>query len=364
MGSQTERKAGPDLKQGIPVGTLEEGRILAGQVDGEPVIVVRSGGEIFAVGGVCTHYSGPLAEGIVVGQTVLCPWHHACFSLRTGEALGAPAFDPVSCWATERRGDRIFVTGKVKPAVSPASAMQDDVAGQPKDIVIVGGGAAGFAAAEMLRRRGFAGRLTMLSSDADAPYDRPNLSKDYLAGSAPEEWIPLRSAKFYERKRIDLHLGTTVSRIDSKTRTVITADARSFPFDRLLLATGAEPVRIPIPGADRPNVFMLRSLADSRAIVARAEHARTAVVIGAGFIGLETAGALRARGIDVHVVAPDELPLKKVLGAELGSFIRSLHERHGVKFHLQDTVVGIRENAVVLRSGGMLDADLVIVGSA
>lgn len=358
MVTQTARKASPDLRQGVPAASVEEGGILEGQVDGETVILARSGGELFAVGGVCTHYNGPLAEGIIVGETVRCPWHHACFSLRTGEALGAPAFSAIPCWKIEQRGDRIYVTGK-KDAVPSVAG---DVTTHPKSIVIVGGGAAGFAAAEMLRRRGFAGRVTMLSSDEDAPYDRPNLSKDYLAGTAPEEWIPLRSARFYETKQIDLHLATTVSRINAGSRSVITGDGRSFPFDRLLLATGAEPVRLPVPGADRSHVFVLRSLADSRAIVERAGQARSVVVIGAGFIGLETAAALRARALDVHVVAPDALPLQKVLGKELGRFIRSLHERHGVRFHLEDTAIRINPDSVTLASGDVLAADLVIVG--
>jgi NADPH-dependent 2,4-dienoyl-CoA reductase/sulfur reductase-like enzyme len=202
----------------------------------------------------------------------------------------------------------------------------------------------------------------MLSSDSDAPYDRPNLSKDFLAGSAPAEWLPLRSARFYEKKDIDLHLETTVNRIDTAARMVTTADGMSFPFDRLLLATGAEPVRPPIPGVEQPNVFVLRSWADSRSIVERAEHAKSAVIIGAGFIGLETAAALRERGLEVHVVTPDAIPLEKVVGAELGIFVRSLHERHGVKFHLKDTAARIDDASVTLQGGGVLKADLVIIG--
>jgi NADPH-dependent 2,4-dienoyl-CoA reductase/sulfur reductase-like enzyme len=214
----------------------------------------------------------------------------------------------------------------------------------------------------MLRRRNFTGSVTILSADSDAPYDRPNLSKDYLTGSAPEEWIPLRSPKFYERKEIDLHLATTVSGIDAEQRVVLTNDGRTFAFDRLLLAPGAEPARLPLPGADLPHVFTLRSLADSRAIVERAKTARTAVVIGAGFIGLEVAASLRARGIEVHVVAPDREPLEKALGPELGRYIRGLHENNGVKFHLQQSVSSIEEACVVLEGTEALAADLVIVG--
>lgn len=360
MGSQSDESAGPDLTQGVAITALEKGGIVRGQVAGEAVIIVRSDTELFAVGATCTHYSGPLAEGLVDGETIRCPWHHACFSLRTGEAIAAPAFDPIPCWNVEQRDDRVFVTDMMKTAPRTPSAAE--IAGHPDKIVIIGGGAAGFAAAEMLRRHKYAGGLTMLSADSDAPYDRPNLSKDFLAGSAPAEWLPLRSARFYEKKDIDLHLETTVSRIDTAARMVTTAGGLSLPFDRLLLATGAEPVRPPIPGVELPNVFVLRSWADSRNIIERAEHAKSAVIIGAGFIGLETAAALRERGLDVHVVTPEALPLKKVVGAELGTFVRSLHQQHGVDFHLENTVTRIDETSVTLRSGDVLKADLVIVG--
>lgn len=360
MASQENQDLGPDLTLGVPLATLETRKSLSGHVAGESVLLAQVGDDLLAVGGACTHYSAPLGEGIVFGDTVRCPWHHACFSLRTGEALQAPAFDPLSCWKVERRGDKVFVTEKLPRQA--ASAPERDSGGQPQKIVIIGGGAAGFAAAEMLRRRNFTGDLTMLSADGDAPYDRPNLSKDYLAGTAEEAWIPLRSQKYYAKKGIDLQLQTLASRIDIAARTVFIDDGRSFPFDRLLIATGAEPIRLPIPGADRANVFVLRSLADSRAIIDHAQNAKTAVVLGAGFIGLETAASLRARGLDVHLVAPETRPLEKVLGPQLGDFIRSLHEQNGVVFHLQTTANRIDERSVTLDDGRVLDADIVIVG--
>jgi NADPH-dependent 2,4-dienoyl-CoA reductase/sulfur reductase-like enzyme len=232
----------------------------------------------------------------------------------------------------------------------------------PDRIVIVGGGAAGFAAAEMLRRQDYKGGIVMLSSDDAAPVDRPNLSKDYLAGSAPEEWIPLRGDDFYADNAIELRLEATVAALDPRAREAVLADGGKVPYDRLLLATGAEPVRLPIPGADQPHVHTLRSLADSRAIVALAKTARRAVVIGASFIGLEAAAALRARAIEVHVVAPEKRPMERVLGPAMGDFVRALHEEHGVVFHLEDTAIAIDGKQVKLKSGGMLEADLVVVG--
>lgn len=364
MASQKNKDVGPDLAAGVSMAAFGKGTLFQGHVGGEPVVLARVGDEILAVGGVCSHYGAPLAQGIVVGDTVRCPWHHACFSLRTGEALGAPAFDPLPRWKVLREGDRISVAGKVSAGEQATTlSPKRDLHGAPKRFVIVGGGAAGFAAAEKLRRRNFTGQVTMLSADDDAPCDRPNLSKDYLAGTAEEAWIPLRSPEFYTENKIDLQLRTVVRRIDAGARAVITDDGRAVPFDRLLLATGADPVHLPLPGAGQSHVFVLRSVADSRAIIARARQSKTAVVLGAGFIGLEVAAALRERGLMVQIVAPDARPLEAVLGPELGDFIRSVHERHGVVFHLETTAVRIDERTVRLSNGRVLDADLVVIGA-
>jgi apoptosis-inducing factor 3 len=360
MGAEQSKPKGPDLAQGVALGSLADGGMIGGHVGDDAVLLARRGDELFAIGSTCSHYGGPLAEGLIVGETVRCPWHHGCFSLRTGEALAAPAFNPMPCWRVERRDGKAFVREKVEPAQArkPARA----ASGQPNRIVIVGGGAAGFAAAEMLRREGFGGSVTMLSSDDDAPYDRPNCSKDYLAGNAPEDWIPLRPAEYYKEQNIDVQLRTQVTSIDPKARQVTLATGESLPFDKLLLATGAEPVRLDIPGADQPHVHVLRSLADSRAIIARAKEAQRAVVIGASFIGLEVAASLRTRKIEVHVVAPERRPLERVLGGEYGDFIRALHEEHGVVFHLEETASGIDAKSVKLKGGANLSADLVVAG--
>jgi apoptosis-inducing factor 3 len=232
----------------------------------------------------------------------------------------------------------------------------------PGTIVIVGGGAAGFTAAEKLRREQYQGSIVMLSSDDAPPVDRPNLSKDYLAGNAPEEWVPLRPDSFYSENAIDLRLKAHVAAIDGRSREVVLADGNNIAYDRLLLATGAEPVRLSIPGADQPHVWTLRSIADCRAIIERAKTARRAVVLGASFIGLEVAAALRTRDIEVHVVAPEKRPMERVLGAQMGDFVRSLHEEHGVKFHLEDTASAIDGERVNLKSGGTVEADLVVAG--
>ena len=316
---------------------------------------------MFAVGAQCTHYNGPLAEGLIVGDTVRCPWHHACFDLRTGEALRAPAFSPVDTWSVEQRDGKIVVREKrAQPERKPRAKRGEP--NEPKKIVIVGGGAAGFAAAEMLRRQKYEGGIVMLSSDDAPPVDRPNLSKDYLAGSAPEEWLPLRDQSFYSDNSIDLRLNATVAAIDVRAREVALAGGETIPFDRLLLATGAEPVRLSIPGAKPSDVLVLRSLADCRAIIDRAKTARRAVVLGASFIGLEVAASLRARDIEVHVVAPEERPMEKILGPDFSRLVQTIHEQHGVVFHLRDTARDLEGKRITLSSGSALEADLIVAG--
>jgi NADPH-dependent 2,4-dienoyl-CoA reductase/sulfur reductase-like enzyme/nitrite reductase/ring-hydroxylating ferredoxin subunit len=357
MSAGDGQPSGPDLAAGVEANSLADGQCLEGHVGTDAVVLARSGEEMFALGAKCTHYGGPLAEGLAVGDTIRCPWHHACFSLRTGEALRGPALNPVDRWTVELRGSKVHVTGK-----GPAAPPRKRPSVGPRRVVIVGGGAAGNAAAEMLRNEGFEGSITLLSADTSVPYDRPNLSKDYLAGTAPEEWIPLRSPEYYTERGIELRLGTRVAAIAPARHEVSLENGTAIPYDALLLATGASPVRLAIPGADLPHVFTLRTLADSRAIIARAREGSRAVVFGASFIGLEVAAALRNRGVEVQVVAPDAVPMERVLGGELGRFVKALHEKHGVVFHLGRTPQAIDSSGVTLSDGSRIAADLVVMG--
>ena len=358
MAEDQAQPAGPDLALGISAAELPDGGKLVGHVGQEAVLLVRRGPDVFAIGAHCTHYSGPLADGLIVDDTVRCPWHHACFDLRTGEALRAPALSPVDTWKVDERDGKIVVREKRAQPKKMSRAKSDG----PNRIVIVGGGAAGFAAAEMLRREKYEGGVVMLSSDDAPPVDRPNLSKDYLAGSAPEEWLPLRDSSFYSDNAIDLRLNTTVAAIDVRARQAALANGEKIPFDRLLLATGAEPVQPSIPGAKASDVLVLRSLKDCRAIIERAKTARRAVVLGASFIGLEVAAALRARDIEVHVVAPEEHPMAKILGPDLSRLVRAIHEQHGVVPHLGETARGLEGKRMTLSGGSVLEADLIVAG--
>ena len=348
---------GPDFSDGIALSQIPIGGTLAGRVGNEPVLLSNFDGELFAIGGSCTHYGGALADGVHEGVSVRCPLHHACFDLRTGAALRAPALDPVDRWLVEVEGNRAFVRRKIDERLA-AVAPDTDV----QKIVIVGGGAAGLACAHELRRLGFAGKVTILSADADPPCDRPNLSKDYLAGTAPEEWLWLRSDDWYSDNDVDLRLSTEVARIDPAARTVHCASGEELPYDRLLLATGAEPNRLANPGFDRPNVHTLRSVADARAIAEQARSGSHAVIIGASFIALEATAALRQREVEIDIVSVEEVPLEHVFGAELGRHIQALHEKNGVRFHLSSVVEAFDGRAVQLKGGERIEADFIVVG--
>ena len=348
----------PDLKSGVSLASIPDGGKLLGVVDGEEVLLVRRGTQFFAVGAYCTHYHGPLADGLIVNDEVRCPWHHACFSLRTGEALRAPALDPIQCWHIEQIGEKVFV----KEKVVPAAPRRVSTTVQPSSIIIIGGGAAGLAAADMLRREGYSGPLTMISADNTPPCDRPNLSKDFLAGTAPEEWIPLRPPEWYSERNIDLVLNSRATSLDTKQKKITTEDGKTYEYGALLLATGADPVELPLEGVTPSQILYLRSFADSKAIVAKATSAKQVVVVGASFIGLEVAASLRARGIVVHVVASDQVPMERILGSRVGAFVRSLHESHGVVFHLGETVRHVDGDKVTLTGGQTIEADFIVLG--
>jgi 3-phenylpropionate/trans-cinnamate dioxygenase ferredoxin reductase subunit len=356
--SDAPAAAGPNLARGIPIADLAEGAMLEGHVGDEAVLLVRTDGRFHAIGARCTHYGGPLAEGLVVGGTIRCPWHHAAFRLEDGGLDRPPALSGLSCWQVEQRGDRVVVTGRADRKKEPPTSCAPGKG--PESVVIVGGGAAGLMAADWLRMSGYDRPITMMEAGPHGPYDRPNLSKDYLAGDAPEEWIPLRAPEHYGDQGIDLLLDAYAGDIDVQGKRVRLSDGRERSFGALLIATGAKPIRLPLE-PEQP-VRYLRSLDDSRALIRAAESAKRAVVIGASFIGLEVAASLRARKVPVTVVAPDAVPLGRVLGPELGAFIRELHEAEGVEFRLGRTVKAVRRDGVTLDDGGRLPADLVVAG--
>ena len=351
MGAPAEI-SGPDLKAGVVDADLREGIPLLGHVDGEAVVLVRDGGRVHALGATCSHYGGPLAEGAVFGGAIHCPWHHACFDLTTGRAHG-PAIAAIACFEVALDG------GTIRVGAKRASPPAEQAA--PKAVVIIGGGAAGVACAEALRAEGHRGTITLVNGEGTDPVDRPNLSKDYLAGAAPEEWVTLRSSEALAGIDVTV-IAESAAAVDTKARTVRLSGGRELAWNALLIATGAEAIRLPIEGADLPHVHTLRTLADSRSIAAAATDGSQVVIIGASFIGLEAAASLRARGANVTVVGPETVPLARILGDEVGAFVQKVHEGKGVAFRLGRKPARITADQVILDDDTTLPATLVVMG--
>ena len=345
----------PDLGEGVPVARFETERMLRGRVGDEEVLLVRTDSGYRAVQARCPHYGAPLVEGCVYEHRIYCPWHRAAFDLDDGSVCRPPALDPLKTWPVETGGGLVRVTsGDACPPTRPSLPRARGV------IVVVGAGAGGSAALVTLREAGHAGPLVLIEPEAEAPYDRPNLSKDFLEGTAPKEWLPLRSPEQWrdlEVKRVE----DVVVRILPDQCLVETASGRRIEYDGLVLATGSSARRLPIPGADHAHVHTLRSFEDCRALRSAADAASRAVVVGAGFLGLEAAGALRARGLPVDVIAPEDVPLANVLGTELGMAIQAIHREHGVRFHLGNEVTRISPECVELEDGARVASDLVLL---
>jgi 3-phenylpropionate/trans-cinnamate dioxygenase ferredoxin reductase subunit len=232
--------------------------------------------------------------------------------------------------------------------------------------VIVGAGLAGAKAAEALREEGHDGPIVLVGEEPERPYERPPLSKDYLRGESEREKAYVHPAAFYDEHDIDLRTGTGVERIDTGERAVELAGGERLPYDRLLLATGAEPRRVRVPGADLEGIHHLRDFADSDALAALLTPGRRVVVIGAGWIGCEVAASARQKGLEVALVEMGDVPLERVLGREVGSIYADIHRDHGVDLHtgarLDAFEGGGRVERVRLGSGAVLDCDFVVVG--
>lgn len=340
---------------------LAEGKTFVAKLNNQEIMLLRAGDRIFACGNKCTHYGGPLNEGLIVGTEVICPWHNARFDMATGDKTASPGLGPVAAYDTKEENGSVFVRER------PAAAHRRPSTGSHGTILILGGGAAGDAAAEALRNGGYAGRVLLITQEKDLPYDRTVLSKGFLTGETKPEWVSLREDGFYEKQGIEIWTERRIIGFDPQTRRAALDNGESLEGDKVLLATGSVPRRLPLPGSDLEGCFYLRSLADGRRLAEAAKKAQHAVVLGASFIGLETASGLVERKIDVHVAAPERIPLETVFGAQVGRRILRLHEEHGIHFHLQTTAVRIdgnkRVEAVLLADGTQLEADLVVIGA-
>ena len=337
------------------------------EVAGVKLLLVRLPDGLHAVDALCPHAQAPLAEGALCGRRLVCPWHHSVFDVTDGALLDPPALDGLRAYPVRVEAGHVFVTLPEKPAEPPRVSDPAAAPGPGKTVVVIGAGAAGQAAAEALRGEGFAGRLVLIGREDDPPYDRTNLSKHFLTGDAGEDKLPLRPAGFLEGLNVE-RMVKTVASLDAPEKTLRFADGSTLRYDGGLLAAGSLPKTLDVPGADLPGVWILRTVADARRLVAATadQHKRVAV-IGASFIGLEVVSSLRQRGLEVSVISPVRIPFEQQLGRAVGESLQRLHEQKGVRFHLGEEVVrltgdanGIR--AIHLKSGGVVPADIVVVG--
>ena len=345
---------------------LADGDMTRLDLEGKPVVIVRVEGQYYAFGGSCPHYGAPLEKGVLRGHDLMCPWHHACFDVRTAERLEPPSLNDLARYPVRLEAGEVVVSLPNDNQRQPQGKRDPD---DGRRFVIIGGGAVGNSAAEELRRQGYFGAITILSSVASPPVDRPNLSKDYLAGSAEPDWIPLREKKWYAERDIDLRLDTTVTAIDPADHTITLENGDALHYHKLLLATGGVPRTLEkLSGGDLSNIFTLRSLADADRILEHAEEGARAVVIGASFIGMEVATSLaKGQKLNVTVVDMVEVPYQKVLGDRLGRMFMNEHEANGVKFRLGAQIEGFegekgKVSGVRLNGGEVLEADFVVVG--
>jgi NADPH-dependent 2,4-dienoyl-CoA reductase/sulfur reductase-like enzyme/nitrite reductase/ring-hydroxylating ferredoxin subunit len=348
------------------VSDFADGEMKQVSAAGKEILLARVSGTFHAVGATCTHYGAPLVDGVLNGTRLVCPWHHACFDITNGDLQEPPALDALPAYEVRIENEQVVVRvpADASDRRTPPMAKRDTK--DERLFVIAGGGAAGYAAAQTLREDGFTGRLVLITREDHLPYDRPNLSKDYLQGKAEPEWLPLRSDDFFAEHDIEVLSGKEIKQIEAAGRTIKFANGETLRCDALLIATGGEPRKLPFQTETQENVFVLRSYADAGALIAAAEKGKRAVVIGASFIGMEVASSLATRGCDVTVVAPGDVPFQKILGAEIGKLFQNVHEGKGVKFKLGDSVAGFtgtdKVTAVTFESGERIDADLVVVG--
>jgi NADPH-dependent 2,4-dienoyl-CoA reductase/sulfur reductase-like enzyme/nitrite reductase/ring-hydroxylating ferredoxin subunit len=345
---------------------LADGQIRTVKVGARPVLLIRLGEELHALPARCTHHPRPLAKGLLHGGRLMCPSHQAAFDVRTGDALEPPALDALPKFSVRVDGNDVYVdVPEGEPDRRPMPMWSFDPAADRRLFAIVGAGGAGGVAAETLRQAGFQGRIVMISREEHVPYDRPHCSEDYIAGRLGREQLPLRQAEFYEEHHIERwHRG--VREVDVPARTILFKDGEQLVADGVLIATGGTPNVLDIPGKGLPGVRVLRSWDDSDEIVSAADRAERAVILGAGFVGLEVAAGLRHRGLPVTIVAPESLPLGPALGDRIGALVRDVHENKGVEFRLGRVPAGLlgdgHVHGVRLDDGEVLPADLVIMG--
>jgi NADPH-dependent 2,4-dienoyl-CoA reductase/sulfur reductase-like enzyme/nitrite reductase/ring-hydroxylating ferredoxin subunit len=339
---------------------VPQDRGLEVRLDDTKILLLRVGDQVRAFQGECPHAGAPLADGALCHGRLICPWHKAAFRIEDGALCEPPALDSLKRYPLEIRDDEVWIDDQ--PLADAHTPPADD----ERTFVIVGAGAAGTAAAAALREKGFGGRVLLIDRETDAGYDRTVLSKFVIAGEMPPNEVPpLRDEGFYREQRIE-RLHGEVASLDAPNQTLHLADGQSLHYDAALLATGGIPNPLSLPGADLPQVFVLRSKDQARQILDAAKPGQRAVIIGDSFIALEAASSLRTYGLDVTVLARHAVPFAAQFGETVGKAIRARHVAHGVVFHTDGEAASIegagKVEAVMLDNGQRLPADLVLAG--
>ena len=350
------------------INDLQNGQMRQIAVEDSQILLSKINDKFYATGAFCTHYGAPLEKGILYGERIVCPWHNACFNAIAGQQLEPPGLDSLATFITRVEGENVIVklpddNIPQQRTLEMARCVQSS---DNRTVVILGAGAAGTNAVEVLRQAGFQGKVILISAEEKLPYDRTKLSKNYLQGKAKEDSLSLRDCQFYDQHDIELRFGKTVTKVDAIEKLITFEDDSTLKYDSLLLATGGKAKKLDVPGANLANVFTIRNPEDVDSILNVVNQAKKSVVIGSSFIGMEAAASLTQQGLEVTVISPSDVPFKKILGDKLGKMFQKLHESNGVVFKFGTKATEFTGDGkveyVTLEGGEKIATDLVIVG--
>ncbi|EAW38154.1 FAD-dependent oxidoreductase [Lyngbya sp. PCC 8106] len=350
------------------INDLRIGQMKQLSVNNSDILLARlSEQKFYATAPHCTHFGAPLEKGVLVGERIACPWHHACFNITTGDQEEPPGLDALPSFPVRIDGQNIIVQlPETIPEQRTPNMTKHNPSADSRVFAIIGTGPAGTFAAETLRQQGFQGQIFLITREERLPYDRTKLSKKYLQGKADEEALPQRSCEFYQENDIELRCGKAVTKVDADLKTITFEDNSVMSYNSLLVATGGRPKRLNVPGIDLDNIFTLRQPTDVNQILETAEPKQRVVVVGSSFIGMETAASLTQQGLSVTVISPDSVPFEKILGQKVGEMFQDLHESNGVSFCFGTKVTEFKGNgqvkAAILENGEEISADLVVIG--
>lgn len=324
------------------------------------LLLVKNEDQFFAIDAKCSHYGAPLIKGAVSGSHVICPWHHACFDLKDGCLEEPPGTDNLNAYRVEIKGNDVvlFIEDQIPTKIYAATTKEH--------YVLIGGGNASFYAAKALRENDFTGKITILSAENHFPYDRIKCSKAFPEDGVKPESIELKNEAFFKQFSIEVKKNQKVASLNVDAKRVTTTAGLDYFYDKVLIATGGKVRKLNVPGAQLKNVYTLRSIENTNTIISACKGIQKVVVIGSSFIGLESASALRKKGLEVHVVGLEEIPFASKWGERVGLMMKKLHEDNGVIFHSSRKLTSIEGNGrakkVILDNGETIETELVLVG--